>query len=172
MFLSFKCISDFPPFLGCHQLSFGCHNSSCLVLVTVFLLTFLHTSLKHLLCLLLLNRSLLSPAWNSDYCAFFKAIWGLVCSNSSLWFPTLPSQLCLLSSQLYIVVVGQSLCPVWPLSPMDCSMSGFPDLYWLWVCLNSCPLSWWCIPFNYLILCLLLLLLPSIFPRVRVFSSE
>ena len=131
MFLSFKCISDFPPFLGCHQHSFGCDNSPCLVLVTVFLLTFLHTSLKHLLCLLLLNRSLLSPAWNSDYCAFFKAIWGLVCSYSSLWFPTLPNQLCLLSSQLYIVVVGQSLCPVWPRNPMDCSMSGFPDHYWL-----------------------------------------
>ena len=86
MFLSFKCISDFPPFISCHQHSIGCHKSSCLVLVTVFLLTFLHTSLKHLLCLPLLNRSLLSPAWNSDYCALFKASWGLVCFNSALCF--------------------------------------------------------------------------------------
>ena len=43
---------------------------------------------------------------------------------------------------------------------------------------NSCPLSWWChptesvMPANHLILCLPLLLLPSIFPRIRVFSNE
>ena len=36
------------------------------------------------------------------------------------------------------------------------------------VCLNSCPLSqWW-----HLILCCLLLLLSSVFPSIRVFSSE
>ena len=34
------------------------------------------------------------------------------------------------------------------------------------VCSNSCPLNWWC----YLLLPLLLL--PSIFPRIRVFSNE
>ena len=34
--------------------------------------------------------------------------------------------------------------------------------------LNSCPLSRWC----HLILCCPLLLLPSIFPRIRVFSNE
>ena len=36
-------------------------------------------------------------------------------------------------------------------------------------CSNSCPLSQWCHP---LILCCPLLLLPSIFPRVRVFFNE
>ena len=36
---------------------------------------------------------------------------------------------------------------------------------------NSCPLSQWCHP-NYLILCHPLLFLPSIFPHIRVFSSE
>ena len=36
------------------------------------------------------------------------------------------------------------------------------------VYLNSCPLSWWC----HLILCCPLLLLSSIFSRVRVFSNE
>ena len=36
-----------------------------------------------------------------------------------------------------------------------------------WVCSNSCTLSQWC----HLILCLPLLL-PSIFPSIRVFSSE
>ena len=46
------------------------------------------------------------------------------------------------------------LCP--PLSPGVCS--------------NSCPLS--VLPSNHLILCLPLLLLPSVFPSIRVFSSE
>ena len=39
------------------------------------------------------------------------------------------------------------------------------------VCSNSCPLSQWCHP-NPLILCRPLLLLPPIFPSIRVFSSE
>ena len=36
---------------------------------------------------------------------------------------------------------------------------------------NSCPSSWWC-PSNHLILCHPLLLLPSIFPSLRIFSKE
>ena len=36
---------------------------------------------------------------------------------------------------------------------------------------NSCPLSQW-LPSNHLILCCPLLLLPSVFPRTRVFSNE
>ena len=39
------------------------------------------------------------------------------------------------------------------------------------VCSNSCPLSWWCY-LNHLILCCPLLLLPLIFPSIRVFSNE
>ena len=40
------------------------------------------------------------------------------------------------------------------------------------VCSNSCPLSWWCY-LNHHILCHHpLLLLPSVFPRIRVFSNE
>ena len=39
------------------------------------------------------------------------------------------------------------------------------------VCWSSCPLSWWC-HWNHLILCLSLLLLPSIFPKIKVFSNE
>ena len=38
------------------------------------------------------------------------------------------------------------------------------------VCSNSCPLRW--LPSNHLVLCHPLLLLTSIFPNVRVFSSE
>ena len=36
------------------------------------------------------------------------------------------------------------------------------------VCSNSCPLM----PYNHLILCCFLLLLPSVFPSIRVFSNE
>ena len=36
---------------------------------------------------------------------------------------------------------------------------------------DSCPLTWWCHT-NHLILCCPLLLLPSIFPSIRVFFSE
>ena len=39
------------------------------------------------------------------------------------------------------------------------------------VCSNSCPLNQWCCP-NHLILCPPLLLLPSIFPSIRVFSMS
>ena len=37
---------------------------------------------------------------------------------------------------------------------------------------NSCPLSQWCHPTIHLILCHPLLLQPSIFPSIRVFSNE
>ena len=43
------------------------------------------------------------------------------------------------------------------------------------VCSNSCPLNlWWILSVysNYLILCRPLLLLPSVFPSIRVFSNE
>ena len=40
------------------------------------------------------------------------------------------------------------------------------------ICSNLGPLSWWCHPSNHLILCCPLLLLPSIFHSIRVFSNE
>ena len=39
-------------------------------------------------------------------------------------------------------------------------------------CSNSCPSSQWCIPSNHLILYCPLLLPPSIFPSIRVYSNE
>ena len=54
---------------------------------------------------------------------------------------------------------------------MNCSVPGLPVHHQLQVYPNSCPLSQWC-PSNHLILCRPLLLLPSIFPSIRVFSNE
>ena len=44
--------------------------------------------------------------------------------------------------------------------------SSFPG-----ACSNSCPLTWWW-PSNHLILCHPLLILPSVFPSIRVFSND
>ena len=61
---------------------------------------------------------------------------------------------------------------VWLCNPMDRSMSGSSILYYLpeefagFVSIKSVMLS------NHLILCCLLLFLPSVFPSIRVFSNE
>ena len=52
---------------------------------------------------------------------------------------------------------------------MDCST---PSLLSPRICSNSGLLSQWCYPTIHLILCLLLLLLPSVYPSIRVFSNE
>ena len=61
-------------------------------------------------------------------------------------------------------------CPIL-CDPVDCSIPGFPVLHHVWsllkfMCIESV------MPANHLILCLPLLFLPSIFPSIRVFSSE
>ena len=58
-----------------------------------------------------------------------------------------------------------------PFDPMSCSMPGFPVLHHLpellkLMCIESA------MPSNHLILCCPLLLLPSVFPSIRVFSNE
>ena len=55
--------------------------------------------------------------------------------------------------------------------PMNCSMSGFPVLHYLQSLLKL-MFTELVMPPNHLILCRLLLLLPSIFPSIRVFSNE
>ena len=55
--------------------------------------------------------------------------------------------------------------------PTDCSMAGFPVLHSIQsllklMCIESV------MPFNNLILCWPLLLLPSIFPSIKVFSND
>ena len=64
----------------------------------------------------------------------------------------------------------QSLRHVWLCNPVDCNMPGFPVHHQL-----PEPTQThvhWVGDANYLILCCPLLLLPSIFPSIRVFSSE
>ena len=55
---------------------------------------------------------------------------------------------------------------------MDCSMSGFPVLHHLPEFANSCPLIVSVMLSSHLLLCRPLLLLPSVFPSIGVFSSE
>ena len=67
------------------------------------------------------------------------------------------------------VTVSRSCCSVTKSCPtlgnlIECSMPLSPE-----VCLNSCPFH---ALYNHLIICHPLLLLPSIFPSIRVFSSE
>ena len=55
--------------------------------------------------------------------------------------------------------------------PMKCSMPGFPVFHHLPE-LAQTHVHWSVMPFNHLILCRPLLLLPSVFPSIRVFSNE
>ena len=62
-------------------------------------------------------------------------------------------------------------CPIL-CNPMDCSIPGFPELYYLsWSLLKLMSIKS-VMPSSHLILCHPLLLLPSIFPSIRVFSNE
>ena len=72
---------------------------------------------------------------------------------------------------MYLFSSVQSLSRLWLCDPMDCSMSGFLSIT------NSRSLLKFMsiesvMPSNHLILCHPLLLLPKIFPSIRVFSNE
>ena len=75
-------------------------------------------------------------------------------------------------ARFLIVIVVHSLSKSCPTicSPMDCSMPSFPVLHYLLKFTQTSIES--VMPSNHLILCHPLLLLPSIFPSVRVFSNE
>ena len=68
-------------------------------------------------------------------------------------------------------VAVQSLSCVWLCNPMDCSNQASPSFTISWSFLRLISIESF-LPSNHLILCLPLLLLPSIFPIIRVFSSE
>ena len=57
------------------------------------------------------------------------------------------------------------------LQPMDCSTLGFPVLHYFPE-FAQIHVHWVVVLFNHLIFCHPLLLLPSIFPNIRVFSNE
>ena len=65
--------------------------------------------------------------------------------------------------------VAQS-CPTL-CDPMGCSTAGFPVLHCLPEFAQS-RVHWVVMPYNHLIFCHPLLLLPSIFPSIRIFSNE
>ena len=65
-----------------------------------------------------------------------------------------------------VAQLGLTLC-----DPMDCSIPGFPVLHQL-LELAQTHVQKLVMPSNHLIFCCPLLLLPSIFPSFRVFSSE
>ena len=56
-------------------------------------------------------------------------------------------------------------------TPLDCSMPGFPAFTISWSLLKFMCIEL-VMPSNYLILCCPLLVLPSMFPSIRIFSSE
>ena len=62
------------------------------------------------------------------------------------------------------------LCPTL-CDPMDCSTPGFPVLHYLPELLKLMSIEL-VMPSNHFILCHPFLILPSVFPRIRVFSSE
>ena len=55
--------------------------------------------------------------------------------------------------------------------PVNCSMPGFPVLHYLLEFAQT-HVPWVIMPSNHLVLCCPLLLLPSVFPRIRVFSNK
>ena len=72
---------------------------------------------------------------------------------------------------LLLIVVVQSLSHVWLWDPMDCSTPGLPVLHHLPE-FAQIHVHWVDDAVQHLILCRPLLLLPSVFPSIRVFSSE
>ena len=72
---------------------------------------------------------------------------------------------------LSVLVVVQSLSHVWLCDPMDCSMPAFSVLHHLLELAHTMSIKL-LMPSNHLILCCPLLLLPSVFPSIRVFSNE
>ena len=56
--------------------------------------------------------------------------------------------------------------------PMDCNMPGFPVLHYLPPELTQTHVHWAVMPSNHFFFCCPLLLLPLIFPSIRVFSNE
>ena len=83
----------------------------------------------------------------------------------TLYFP-----FCQKKKKIQFISVTQS-CPN-PCDPMDCSMAGLPVYHQLLEFTQKLTSIELVMASNHLILCCPLLLLPSIFPSIRVFSNE
>ena len=79
------------------------------------------------------------------------------------------SCLCMYTGKYQLSSVAQS-CPTL-CDPMNCSTPGFPVHHHSWILLKLMTIQS-VTPSNHLTLCRPLLLLPSIFPSIRVFSNE
>ena len=86
-----------------------------------------------------------------------------------MWFSILPLIIPCHLSQEFSIFVFSHVQLSWPHGLQHCRLPCPPPS--LRACPNQCPLSVWCHP-THLILCHPLLLLPSIFPSIRVFSNE
>ena len=91
--------------------------------------------------------------------------------------PSAPGKHILLSVTMNVTILSfqfssaSQLCPTL-CNPMDCSMPGFPVHHQLPHSLLKLMSIETMMPSSHLILCHPLLLLPSLFPRIRFFSSE
>ena len=85
--------------------------------------------------------------------------------HSPLW--TWPS-----ISLWHIIIVVQLLSDVWLCNPVNCGIPGFPVLHYMSRSLLKLMSIESVMPSNHVILHRLLLLLPSVFPSIRVFLSE
>ena len=94
------------------------------------------------------------------YSLYFKKM--LVCIY---FFNRLPVYL---ETSLFVV---QLLSHVRLCNTMDCSTPGFPVLHNSWSLLKLMSIEL-VVPSNHLILCCPLLFLPSIFPRIKLYSNE
>ena len=105
--------------------------------------------------------------WLVCYLVFFV-------SSSTVSIPDIFSQK-RAATEVEILVQFNSVTQSWPTlcNPMDCSMPCFPVHHQL-LELDQTHICWVndAIQSSHLILCHLLLLLPSIFPSIRVFSIE
>ena len=90
----------------------------------------------------------------------------IISFQNKLCINTLPCSVCVLSSFSSVAQWCPTLC-----DPMDCSTPGFPVHHQL-LELNQTHVIELVIPSNHVIFCCPLLLPPSIFPRIRVFSNE
>ena len=101
--------------------------------------------------------------------SFLPDIFGF--SLPSSFLPFIPTTLHRVSKVIYKEFSSViQLCPTL-YDPMDCSMPGFPVHHQLQTLFKLMSIKS-VMPSNHLILCRPLLLLPSIFPSIRVFSNE